>query len=318
MKIAIFYTGESRTIETTIDLFKKNVLLNNNYHVFAVLQSNNIDEHEKFITEKIGDNVKNIHWFDKNNEEWLYIKEKQLNIMNIPDDWKNYLSNSGSMIEYYQMYLAYKYLEKYEKENNIQYDYVLRFRTDTIIKDTLDFENFNFEKPYIQKLLYKIKEILNIDTIISEKVLDTFMISFYNEKRLLYYDNLFITKYISESYNKLLEIENEEDFIGCLAEYLKNGNYIITFRENVIYFIKRELMTHLHILGITYGDYKIDHDYWFNAESQLKGICIHNQIDFYSSTTSLEDKSLYEYNGSNYFVDGELKDDDYTFFIKRY
>ena len=33
--------------------------------------------------------------------------------------WKNYLRNSGSMIEYYQMYLAYYSMSKYEKENYI-------------------------------------------------------------------------------------------------------------------------------------------------------------------------------------------------------
>ena len=115
MKIAILYTGETRTIDSTIQLFKNNVLLNNNYHVFAVLQSNNIDLHDKIIKETIGDNIKNIHWFDKNNEEWLHIKEKQLNKMNIDECWKYYLSNSGSMIEYYQMYLAYKNIEKYKK-----------------------------------------------------------------------------------------------------------------------------------------------------------------------------------------------------------
>lgn len=316
MKIAIFYTGETRTIETTIGFFKKNVLLNNNYHVFAVLQSNNIDLHDKIIKETIGDNVINIHWFDKNHPEWLQIKERQLNKMVIGENWKNYLSNSGSMLEYYQMYLAYKSLEKYENENNIHYDYVFRFRTDTIIKDSIDFENFYFEKSYVQNFLYKIKDNLHLDTIISQKVLDTFMISFYNEKRFSY-DNLFISKYESNSCNKLLEIENEEEFIDSLVEYLKNGNYIITFRENVIYFIKRNLMHNIHVLGINYGDHKIDHEYWFNSESQLKSICICNNIDFFSSTTLLEDKSLYEYNYNNYFENEILKEGNYGFFIKR-
>jgi hypothetical protein len=317
MNIAIFYTGEARTIETTIHLFKKNVLLNNNYHVFAILQSNNIDLHDKIIKETIGDNIKNIHWFDKNDQEWLQIKEKQLNKIDIPNNWKNYLSNSGSMVEHYQMYLAYKLLEKYENENNFHYDYVFRFRTDTVIKDCIDFENFHFEKSYIHYLLHKIKDFLNIDTIISQKVLDIFMVTFYNEKRI-YYNDLFISKYSNNSCNKLLEIENEEVFIDSLVNYLKNGNYIIAFRENVIYFVKRNLMTNIHVLGITYGNYKIDDDYWFNAESQFKSICIDNNIDFFSSTTSLEGKSLYEYNYNNYFENENLRDDNYSFFIKRH
>ena len=46
--------------------------------------------------------------------------------------------------------------------------------------------------------------------------------------------------------------------------------------------MKRELMDKIHILGITYGKYKQENNnYWFNAESQLKQICIENKIDFF-------------------------------------
>ena len=135
-KVAILYTGESRTIETTIQYFKNNVLLNNNYHVFALVQSDNIDYHHQIIMNAIGSHIKNLQWFDKNDQTWLQIREDLLQKINIPENWKNYLNNSGSMIEYYQMYLAYQALEKYETENNIKYDFVLRMRTDVILKDT--------------------------------------------------------------------------------------------------------------------------------------------------------------------------------------
>lgn len=83
----------------------------------------------------------------------INLRETQLQKMNNCQDWIiNYLRNSGSMIEYYQMYLAYKSLEEYENNNNIQYDYVLRFRTDTVIKDKLDFDiMFDFDRDYIKK-----------------------------------------------------------------------------------------------------------------------------------------------------------------------
>lgn len=50
-----------------------------------------------------------------------------------------------------------------------------------------------------------------------------------------------------------------------------------------------------------YGTYQLKNDaYWFNAECQLKKVCLENQIDFFSSTSQLEDDSLYKYNQLNY------------------
>ena len=318
-KVAIIYTGETRTIETTIQHFKKNVLINNNYHVFAIVQSDNSDHHNHIIKETIGDNLKSLEWFDKNDPTWITLRENQLQKMSINDSWKHYLKNSGSMIEYYQMYLAYQAVEKYERENNIKYDFILRFRTDTILKDIIDFDTI-FEKTNIKNVLYKIKDHLNSNTIISEEILDLFMNSFYSENRI-FYKNLDSPKIIvTDHLNKLLEISDEDEFINNLINYLKKGNYMISFRKNVIYFLRRDLMNYIHLLGITYGDYLDEkNSYWFDAESQLENICAKNNIDKFNSTTELEGNSLYNYHQSNYYNEnGELKQDNYSFFIKRY
>ena len=59
--------------------------------------------------------------------------------------------------------------------------------------------------------------------------------------------------------------------------------------------------------------------YWFDAESQLENICRQNNIDKFNSTTDLEGNSLYNYHQSKYYNEnGELKQDNYSFFIKRY
>ena len=318
-KVAIIYTGETRTIETTLADFKNNVLLNNNYHVFGVVQSDNIEHHNHIIRDILGENLKTIEWFDKNNPAWITLRENQIQKMPITDRWKDYLKNSGSMIEYYQMYLAYQALEKYEIENNIKYDFVLRFRTDTVLKDSINFDTI-FEKTYIKNILYKIKDHLNSDNIISEEILDLFMNSFYSENRIFYKNTDNPKIIVSDYLNKLLEINDEELFINELMNYLKNGNYMISFRKNVIYFLRRDLMNYIHLLGITYGDYSDDkNSYWFDAESQLENICTANNIDKFNSTTELEGNSLYNYQHLNYFNEnGELKQDNYSFFIKRY
>lgn len=317
VKIAVIYTGAVRTIETTIDLFKKNVLENDNYHVFAVLQAENKDFYENLIKNAIGENLKSLLWFN-NSEEWLNLRDELISTMNINDSWKNYLKTSGSMIEYYQMYLSYKNIEIYEKENNIKYDFVLRFRTDTVLKDKIIFNYDMYDYDYAKNLLYQIKNNFNCENIIDYNVLCYFMNSFFSTTRVNYELNsenclTFLTR------KRLLELTDETQFINELVDYIKNGKYLIGLRVNVIYFIKRELMSDIYILGISYGKYIMsNNNYWFNAESQLKEICIINGIDFFSSVNELEGSSLYNYNKSNYYdIDNNLKDDKYSFFIKR-
>ena len=322
-KIAIIYTGEVRTCESTLPYFVENVLSDENYHVFSIIQINDINKEDFFknlFRTTIGEHLKSLDFFDKNNIDWIHLRESLLRNMSISDYWKIYLRHSGSMIEYYQMYLAFKNLEIYEKNNNFTYDYILRFRTDTILKDKITFNTKEYNEEYIKNLLYKIKSKLSCDTIISEEILLHFMNIFYNEKRINYMKFYFDNKLISDNIKNILKITDENDFIKSLKTYINDGNYIITLRTNVIYFLKRELMDKIHILGITYGSYTSENnDYWFNAESQLKQICLINNIDFYSSTSSLEGQSLYEYNYTNYFDEtNNLIDNKYSFFIKRH
>jgi hypothetical protein len=304
MLVAIIYTGEARTIESTIQLFKQNVVLNDNYHVYGVVQSSQ-DQHETIIRETLGDNIKNLEWFDKDNSEWITIREELLQNMMLDERWKNYLRTSGSMIEYYQLYVAYQSLEKYEMEHEMKYDFVLRFRTDTVIKDVIRFDDI-FKKDYVTYIVNQIKDTFNIDHT-SEQFLHVFMNTFYNEKRIGYE-----LKYQIKTEFKL------GSTIDDLLDYLKHGNYMVSLRKNVIYFVRRDLMTQLHLLGITYGKYTDPDYYWFNSESQLENICESLHIDKYNSTTQLEDESLYMYNPIHYYEQEQLKENEYSFFIKRH
>jgi hypothetical protein len=322
MKIAIFYVGELRTYETTIKLFKQNVLLNENYHVFSVIQSNGTNDYEKVFKEIIQGNLKKLVDFDKNNTDWVNLRERLLDDINIGENWKSYLRNSGSMIEYYQMYLAYNLMNDYEKENNIKYDFVIRIRVDTIIKQPICLDWMDYNDDTVKRLLYKIKTKYNFNNIISNEVLDVFMNTLLNEKRIDYNKMNVDNVVTSSAFNKLLEFKNEDEdeFIHSLNNYIKGENFIISFRVNVVYVVKRNLMEYIHLLGITYGKNKFDREpsYWFNAECQLKSICVENNIDFFSSVTDLECSSLYEYTKLNYFNENDnLLDNDFDFFIKR-
>ena len=113
------------------------------------------------------------------------------------------------------------------------------------------------------------------------------MNSFYHKNRILCKNVSFSNYQFSRQFKNLL-ITNDEDntdnkeanFIKSVYDYLLTGNYAITFRKNIIYFIKRKLFTNISNLGVTYGsEHKMENnDYWFNAESQLEQIFIENDI----------------------------------------
>ena len=133
-KIAIIYTGESRTIETTIKTFKDHILLNENYHVYAVLQSSNTELTQQLVKTHMNNNLKSYENFNKDDFCWNVIQDNLLNIIKTNHFWYEYLKHkSGSMIEYYQMYLAYQKIVDYEYRENFKYDYVIRIRSDVII-----------------------------------------------------------------------------------------------------------------------------------------------------------------------------------------
>ena len=83
--------------------------------------------------------------------------------------------------------------------------------------------------------------------------------------------------------------------------------------------IRRDLFSIIPTLGICYGTYKDDGDYWWNAESQFQKLLTEQNITIFNSTTDIEDKSLYAYEKNNYYdSDNCLKlNSDFFVFIKR-
>ena len=336
-KIAVIYTGEVRTIETTIKYFKENVLINNDFHVFATLQSNNIAYFDQFVKDNLGDHLKSIVWLDKNDETWISIREELINkIVNVSDRWKDYLKNSGSMIEYYQVYLAFKNIEEYEKANSIKYDYVMRIRCDLVLTHPIYFNWDEYSLDIVKEYLYDIKNEKNLETIVCREVFITFMNSFYHKNRMLCKNITYGNNQNSETFKQIMnsiecneidynEIENietnkENIFINAVYNYLLNGNYAITLRKNQIFFMKRHLFTNIAELGVTYGAHTTtNNDWWFNAESQLEIIIMKNGMDIFESVNNIEGDSIYSYNEHNYFENNELKKThEILFFIKRH
>lgn len=116
--------------------FKQNLLLNPDVDVFACLQNDTQESNqsiETWIHQEIGSHLKNLQWFDvSQHPDWISLRDKMLSNLSLTDHWKTYIKNSGSIIEYYQLYLAYQKMCYYE-DTHQRYHYIIRSRTDTIL-----------------------------------------------------------------------------------------------------------------------------------------------------------------------------------------
>lgn len=312
MKIAILYTGELRTVEKTIEYFKQNILLTSDVHVFAVVQSEYESKYEKFLHTQMKSHLKSLKWFRKKDTLWIELREYLLiQIANTVDDnYKNYLRKSGSMIEYYQLYLAYIQMYEYEKLTGEVYDYVVRMRPDVIITKMLCFDWIDWTVDSIKMKFSHIK-FVNTD----EKIC-WIMNSLIDSSRQHDIGNYTIT--IS---NDLLLTDLRKKYTDQkLIDYIKNGNYIITLRKNVLYIVKRKLFSPLSSLGYTYGLHLDEDPNWISAESQLIHILLENNITIFNSNTLCEHACILNYNKDEYFLEnGSLrKRNDVFFFIRRF
>lgn len=283
MLIGILFTGSLRTIVKTIKLMKENLLLDNNRHVFACIQNdtNQTNEHwNEWLVSHLGKHLKTIDWYVQNNTE----KEEILRYVNISNNWKDYLKSSGSIIEHHQVQISYKKLCYVESLSNIKYNYIIRYRTDTVFGKKIDFHWLNWTQEEINQRLNKIKDK------VSENDINKYFMATLLDDSIINNDNL-----------KLSLIGNES--IDDMKDYLKNGKYILTFRKNLLYIVNREYFYLIPCIYNLYGTirFKYNDDYWFNSEGQFQGACYNSGLTIYDYNSEFDDMSLYNYNESRYF-----------------
>jgi hypothetical protein len=320
MKRAVLYTGALRTIKKAIQFFKENVLLNEDVHVFACIQNDtgtSDEEWTRWIQDQMGNNLKQIQWFSKRDPTWWSLQECLVNDLVISDRWKHYLKTSGSMIEYYQMFFAYKQLNKFEAVHGFTYDYILRCRTDSVFVKPIDFHWLSWDESYIAQRIERIK-----DGLISKQVELTPSTLFNYFMNTLLHENT-----LENIPNIMAELVPGPTFVPPVTAneyktYLNEGNYILTMRKNVQYIVRRDLFYIQPSLGVTYGLWRRPGDTnpnWFDAESQFEAINWHAGLTLLGYDTQLEDSSLYNYSTETFFKeDGSLKHTNVLYFIIRH
>jgi hypothetical protein len=357
MKIGVLLTGAVRTLRNCISYMNFYNSSNNQkketeYHIFATLEC---EEHKKkeiehILQEHFKSSFKSLYFFDKNTKEYNDWKEEQkilLHKMNVNQNIKEYLFNSGSMLEYKQLELCFSQLENYEKNQSVKYDYVIRIRPDLVLTHPLDFHWLNLSDEDIQRRLEKIRDIFKKSSNIPNgKLLTFFMSTLYSEKlidnilgneKIMYEPGEFPqeAQYINKKdpcIVRFLELENQKEdkadletkkdeeiqILKILKEYIKNGNYIVTIRKNLCYIVKREYISSIANLSKIYGSINFfNNDYFWNAESQFRSICALSGLSIYNYSTNIEEKSLYEYDRNNYLNDKGESHNHIFYFLMR-
>ena len=207
--------------------------------------------------------------------------------MRIDQTWKDYLRRSGSMIEYFQLQLAYMKMTDYEHYNRFEYDYLIRARTDSIYTKPIDFHWLHWTPSDVAERVETVKEELRLSKISEELLFPYFMSTIVSD------DVIPNIQYIHAGYYPYQGFVDPLDLLS-LHTYIKEGRYILTFRKNNLYIVRRNLFHLIPSLGTMYGQFKslYSDQWWFNAEGQFTSVCYHAMLNTHDYNTDFEDRSV--------------------------
>jgi len=318
MHVAIILTGALRTIKKTIKYLKKNVLLtplgSSKTHVFACVQNDTSLKEEEWTAwfkEQLGDKLGFLEWFSlEKHPEFVTHRETQLQHQLLSDGWKNYLRTSGSIIEYFQLQLAYMKMSYHEQVHGFKYEQIVRARTDSIYTKPVDFHWLNWTEDEIAVRLDRIKAELVLCKIdrTAENLLRYFMCTVLSD------DVIPNIQHIWADYGPCPTetILSSELTASRLHTYIKEGRYMLTLRKNNLYIVRRELFYMIPTLGTFYGFARAPtaDSYFFNAECQFRSACYYSCITMFDYGSLYEDRSVaavHAWNEADFFdQDGNM------------
>jgi len=308
MKIAVLFTGALRTVKKTMRYLRQHILLHSDVHVFACLQNLSSDTTEDWNTwlqTVLGIHCISITWIDQDIfAQWEPQREQMLRSMAISQEWKNYLRNSGSMIEYLQLQHAYLAMCNHEQLLNFKYDYVIRARTDTVIAKPLDFHWLRWTDVEVEQRMEVIRQKLMEEDMDSgpKNVFSYFMSTLLSDDVIPNLKKLLIAYLPSQSASK----QDVPSTPHQLNKYLRKGKYILTIRKNLVYIVRRSDFHMIPALGSLYGTFRSPHSdhCWFNAECQFQGACYHAGLTSHEYSSAFEELPIEQresWKESDYF-----------------
>ena len=318
LRFAIMYTGQQRTLTKVFPFFIQNVVVpllvssdDACVDVFAVVQDCT-DDTIAFMKESLGDRLRSCDKFDRNaSKMYTHLQSTLADRMQISDRWKEYLVGGGSMVEYYQLFLANIRMESYESSVGMVYDYVLRVRTDVIIARPIDVSWLQWTPAEIEHTLR------TIESTDAEQRVCTFMNSLLrgSDPKCGWIRDVRAENKTADScwFWQGVGITDNASITGdVLHKYIHTGKYVLAMRSNLTYFCPRKCIIYPAKLGIQYGAIRgpPNLDYWFNAECQFRLVCESGGATVFDSCTRKEDLSVCDYKTERYFANHKHNDDD--------
>jgi len=235
MRTAIILTGALRTIKKTVNYLQRNLIdaipdFKTHGDIFVCVQNDSAQseaEWELWFHETI--RPRSIIWFSKAKyPDWCVGRDRQIANMSIEPHWKKYLADSGSMVEYYQLQLAYMSLLRVEQQCNFRYDYLVRTRTDSIYAKPLTFAHLSWTEEEVAARMDRVNSEMRMSGMeeTDSNLLRVFMGTIINDIVLPNLDHLFLSSRLAETDTLLYQPLTA----SRLRDYIQNGRYIITLR----------------------------------------------------------------------------------------
>jgi hypothetical protein len=247
---------------------------------------------EKWFRQEI--HPRSIQWFSHEAfPYWAANRDRQINMMTIENNWKQYLKNSGSMLEYFQLELSYLSMVRVEQIEGFSYDYICRARTDTLYAKPLDFHWLAWNEEEVASRMKIVEKEMKLSAIeeTDENKLKWFMCTVMGDEGIVANMDRIFADYQPYDGENIL---NGGLNAAKLRDYLHRGRYILTIRKNNLYVIRRDLFYMIPALGNFYGSLRSNNSdaWWYNAEGQFRAACFYCGITVFDYSTLYEEYSL--------------------------
>jgi hypothetical protein len=262
--------------------------------------SESIEETTQWLRNELGEHLKVLQWFNSGDGTFINFREHLLHDLDLSDGWKGYLRRSGSIIEYYQLQCINHTLFRHETKHGYSYDYIMRCRPDTVFCKPVDFEWLSMSEQDIQTRFEIIQTLCvqkDMDTT-DARTFDIFMNTLLHKSI-----TMDVVNPVYQSYRTRTFVQPQTP--SEIQTFLNNGRYILTFRTNLLYIVKRDYFYLIPCLGTMYSIFKFplfEHPHWFNSETQFQAVCHHSDLTIFDYESKTESDSLYNYEESRYFT----------------
>ena len=307
--VAILFTGEYRTFDQTYSFLRDNLILPNAAKVFIYLdvsKEETTSDLESIFNFCFGSSVVSLTLDTLGSKDPIYQSHlssilKKPHMKSLSPWIPQYLSNSGSLIEYWQFHQVYTKLQEYEFQHGMTFDLLVRCRLDILFPSPLFIQSFydgtasEFAYSYFLRC-----------ELIDDQQLWTYLSSLdsrYECTPLPQIDDILnevLKKKFQKCLSKLQQWKDsdstieffETDIYPDLCVLIRELPLIQTFRKNVVWIGKRSCFDRLSTLIFHYGDYCDETGFHWNSESQFILHCKKSHIILLDYHSELQEEYL--------------------------